>query len=205
MFRTKLKEMAKEQIKGNLPMLFIISLVNYAIVVSLNLFGYGGLIYESMDYGPSVGILFDLGSFIITPPLTLSICIIYLSLINSQKPDFMDIFIGFKSFGKAVLLNFLIFLFTILWTLLFIIPGIIKGISYSQAFYIMAENPEMTPLEAINESKRIMDGYKLEYFVLGLSFILWILLAVATCGIAFVYVAPYMSATYANFYKAVSK
>ena len=95
-------------------------------------------------------------------------------------------------------------LFTFLWSLLFIIPGIIKGYSYSMVPYIMAEFPQMDSMEAINYSRKMMDGEKLNKFFLDLSFIGWIILTVFTCGILGVfYVFPYTAATDAEFYSTV--
>ena len=100
----------------------------------------------------------------------------------------------------CIVLNLLIIIFTFLWSLLFVIPGIIKGISYSQSYFILAENPDMTASEALNESKRIMDGHKWEYFVLQLSFLGWTILASFTFGILFIWLVPYMECTLVNYY-----
>ena len=97
----------------------------------------------------------------------------------------------------------LVAVFTLLWSLLLYIPGIIKAISYSMSFYILAENPEMSAREALNESKKIMHGHKMDYFVLALSFIPWILLVMITFGIAAIWVAPYMQLTITNFYHSI--
>jgi len=73
------------------------------------------------------------------------------------------------------------------------------------SFYILAENPHMKAREALNESKKIMHGHKWEFFVLNLSFILWILLCMVTMGIALIYVLPYMEATFVNFYNSIKR
>jgi uncharacterized membrane protein len=70
-------------------------------------------------------------------------------------------------------------------------------------FYVLAEHPEMSGKEAIDESKKIMDGHKWEYFVLSLSFILWYLLGSVTFGIAYIYIIPYISTTITNFYHEI--
>lgn len=102
-----------------------------------------------------------------------------------------------------IIFTFLANLFTSLWSLLFVVPGIIKACSYSQALYIIAEDPEIGALEAINRSKAMMDGHKMEYFVLGLSFIGWNLLACLTFGILYIWLIPYMQTTMANFYNSI--
>ena len=132
--------------------------------------------------------------------MTLGYIYIYLDICAGGEVDINRLFAGFQRLGQALCLFLLVSIFTFLWSLLFLIPGIIKGISYSQAFYILAEHPEMTASEALNESKRIMDGHKWEYFVLGLSFLGWALLATCTCGILYIWLAPYMNATYVNYY-----
>ncbi len=114
-----------------------------------------------------------------------------------------DIFDGFRSghYGNIVLTMFLKDLYVTLWTLLFIIPGIIKELEYMMVPYIIAENPGMDQKEAFAISKRMMDGEKMDAFVLQLSFIGWYLLAAITCGLAGIfYVNPYMEATMAELY-----
>lgn len=113
------------------------------------------------------------------------------------------IFDGFKNFGNVFILNLLISIYTFLWTLLFIIPGIVKGLSYSMANFIMAENPDIKPSDAIKESQKLMDGNKLDYFVLGLSFIGWHILDIFTLGILSIWLQPYIYTTKAAFYEAV--
>ena len=117
-----------------------------------------------------------------------------------KKPEAKDAFTGFDDFWTAFKTTFLVGLYTFLWSLLFVIPGIIKAFSYSQAMYIVAENKGIGAREAISQSKAMMDGHKAELFVLGLSFIGWFLLVGITFGIAAIWVVPYMQTTLVNFY-----
>ena len=95
-------------------------------------------------------------------------------------------------------------LFTVLWTLLFIIPGIVKSYEYQMIPYLLADNPQMTKEQAFEESKRMMQGQKWKAFVLDLSFIGWIILSALTLGILGIfYVQPYMDATHAALYEAL--
>ena len=113
------------------------------------------------------------------------------------------IFDGFRSghYGNIVLTMFLVDLYTMLWTMLFIVPGIIKSFEYMMVPYILSENPGMNQREAFAISKRMMDGEKMNAFVLELSFIGWYLLAGITCGLAGIfYVQPYYEATIAELY-----
>lgn len=143
-------------------------------------------------------------SFLFVPAFNLGIYSLYLGLIKGEKPTINKFLNKITSFGKALWLQILIDVFTFLWTMLLIIPGIVKYLSYSMAFYILAENPQMTAREALNESKRLMDGHKMDYFILMLSFIWWYFLAGVTFGIAYIYVCPYVYATNANFYREIT-
>lgn len=114
-----------------------------------------------------------------------------------------DAFIGFNQFGRAFGCIFLMGLFTFLWSLLLVIPGIIKAFSYMLAPYIVLENPQMPITAAIDESRRLMDGNKWRAFLLGLSFIGWWLLGILTLGILYFWLVPYQSITMGAFYRAV--
>ena len=95
-------------------------------------------------------------------------------------------------------------LFTVLWTLLFIIPGIVKSYEYQMIPYLLADNPQMTKEQAFEESKRMMQGQKWKAFVLDLSFIGWFILSGLTLGIlAIFYVSPSVNATHAALYEAL--
>lgn len=101
-----------------------------------------------------------------------------------------------KIFGLSLWMG----LFIMLWSCLCYIPGIIAMLRYSQAFYILAEDPNKGIRQCVNESKELMSGHLWEYFVLQLSFILWYLLTGVTCGIASLYVTPYTEITNAGYY-----
>ena len=194
MNRAELKANAKAQIKGKIGILFVISLIIGAITAVAN--WILGMI-------PFVGSLAS--TIILTPAFALSTIRVYLSVVNDVKPDAGDAFSGFNDFWSAFKVNFLVGLFTLLWSLLFVIPGIIKSFSYSMSMYILAENKGKPALECINESKAMTEGHKMELFVLGLSFIGWSLLCMITLGIAGIWVGPYMQATYANAYNSLKK
>lgn len=141
-------------------------------------------------------------AFFVTAPLSLSEIMIFLSIANGGgAPKVEDTFKGFKKYWKSVGLYMLVSLFTTLWTFLFMIPGFIKAYAYSMAPYILAESPSVKPLEAITESRKMMNGHKWELFVLDLSFIGWMFLSLVTFGIAGIWYYPYYNATRANFYK----
>ena len=107
-----------------------------------------------------------------------------LKLVDNKDVALSDLFSQFHRLGDGFCMNFLMGLYTLLWTLLFIIPGLIKTYSYAMTPYILAENPGMTATDAITESRRIMDGNKWRLFCLGFSFIGWGLLCAAPTLIA---------------------
>ena len=97
----------------------------------------------------------------------------------------------------------MISVFVLLWCILLIIPGIIAAYRYSQAIFIMVEDPNKGIMQCIRESKEMMAGHKMEYFILELSFFFWMLLGGVTCGLAYIYVYPYMAVTFANYYNSL--
>lgn len=125
---------------------------------------------------------------------------------NSRGPaELNELGAGFRGdWGNVVLVMFLKNLFLALWTLLFIIPGIVKAYAYRMVPYILKEHPELSGTQAITLSRRMMKGHKGDAFVLDLSFIGWILLSALTFGILHLfYVGPYIQATDAELYKVV--
>jgi len=117
--------------------------------------------------------------------------------VNSVK----DLFSQFDRFSQGFLQAFLRGLYTFLWALLFVIPGIVKSFGYAMTPFLMAEDPNLTAKEAIKLSQERMMGHKGELLCLGLSFIGWSLLAALTGGIGNIFLNPYMNAAYAAFYR----
>ena len=122
---------------------------------------------------------------------------------KTESPSVGTVLDGFKSgqYVNIVLTMFLKNLFTTLWTLLLVVPGIVKHYEYLMIPYILAENPGMDRKEAFKISKRMMDGQKMDTFILDLSFIGWAFLSAITCGIVGIFYAnPYREATFAELY-----
>lgn len=130
----------------------------------------------------------------------------YLELVKSKQGKIGTFFGGmFKKFFKRWGASLLISLYTFLWTMLFMIPGIVKSYAYAMTPYIMMEKPEMGINDAITKSRMMMKGHKWQLFCLDLSFIGWMLLSIVTLGIAFFYVWPYYSTARAQFYKELKR
>ena len=100
-----------------------------------------------------------------------------------------------------LILGLLVTIFTALWSLLFVIPGIVKSYAYSMAYYIKIDHPEYTATQAIDESRKLMNGNKMRLFLLDLSFIGWLIVGALCFGIGSLWVSAYMDATHAEFYR----
>lgn len=210
MTRAELKSAAKEQIKGNIGKYFLcylIVMIGYFLLVNLPIQAVTKKMTRDILLGRSVSFLpfifIIIFGFIIAAPIQLSFVKLELGMTKNENIKVSGLIEGYKRTGACIALTLLIQIFVMLWSLLLLIPGIIKSLSYSMAFYVLADNPQMSAMEALNESKEIMKGHKWEFFVLNLSFILWILLGAITFGLAFIYVMPYMRATTANFYNSI--
>ena len=134
---------------------------------------YAGM-YNNM---PNYSFLSSVYTILVVGPLTLGLTMFFLALFRRHTVKPVDTFLGFERFGKAVGLLLFQSLFIFLWTLLFIVPGIIASIRYSQAFFILADDPTKGIRQCVNESKAMMKGNKAKYFCLSLSFIGWIILS----------------------------
>ncbi len=141
--------------------------------------------------------------FVLAGPLLVGQSYYLLDIIeNDAKGDRLEwLFEGFKkSFLNSFLAWLLSSIFVFLWSLLLIIPGIIKSLAYSMAPYIIAEEPDIDALAAIQKSQDMMRGNKMRLFSLYLSFIGWFILSILTFGIGFIFLLPYVQMSVANFY-----
>lgn len=192
----QLKSRAKEQIRGKWgvaigTVLFanIILEVDFAYRVTSEL-GAEGLSYS-----------INLIALLLGGVISVGLCRFLLNMATgSEEARFDNLFSGFNIYLKTLGLNILITLAVVAGTLLFIIPGIIVSLMFSQAFYILSEDPSKSITQCISESVNLMTGHKWELFYLELTFIGWWLLAVITLGIAALWVSPYQKLTEANFY-----
>ena len=130
--------------------------------------------------------------------------ITFLKLVRERNIVFETMFSGFKDYGRVVATIFLRNLFIFLWSLLLIIPGIIKAYAYSMTEYLIADNPDLDALGAITKSKEMMRGWKGKLFLLDLSLIGWWFLCLFTCGIGFLWLGAYFKTNRANFYQELS-
>ena len=148
--------------------------------------------------------IFGLGILVVLGPLALGLSMISLSVIGGKQVKFEQLFNGIKNnYFKSFMLGIKVYLPIFLWSLLFIVPGIIKACEYSMSFFILAENPDLSDGEARARSSEIMKDNKWRLFCLYCSFAGWILLGLITGGIMFIFVSPYMKTAKAEFYRSL--
>ncbi len=151
-----------------------------------------------------LGVL-NIASIVLAGPLTYGITRICVNLVKGKKDvEIEELFCGFKeNFAESLLLSLMSGIFVFLWSLLFLVPGIIKSYSYAMAPYILQDDHTKDWKTCLEESKQMMDGNKAQLFCLDLSFIGWALLGMLCCGIGVLFVYPYMITARANFYMAL--
>ncbi|BEP28879.1 DUF975 family protein [Helicovermis profundi] len=184
-----LRAKSREDLKGNWGKAVLTYLVYMVILVPIALI-------------PLVG---NFVMLFLEPPLILGMIIFYLNIVRKNDPEIKNVFLGFSYYGKSLGVFLLVILYTFLWSILLIIPGIIKAYSYSMTFYIVADNPEVGFNEAIRLSSKMMNGSKFKLFTLQLSFIGWGLLSLLTLGIGSIWVSVYQMTAMANFYEDLKR
>lgn len=222
--RAAIKADAKQDIRQTKPNIIVFTLVFALIVWVLNflvgkLSGYTELIsnvtnatmlgddrlaqayfmnYEMPGLVPSV-IILAIG--LMETIMNVGYSLFCVNVVRRRAASYGNLMDPFAMFFKVIWLNILMGIFIYLWTLLLVIPGIIAAYRYRMAVYIMLDNPDMSALDCIRESKRLTNGHKMELFVLDLSFIGWSILSMVP--LVTIWVAPYIELTNVRFYVAL--
>lgn len=201
---SKLKAKARNDLKGKyeetiimLLVYFAISRVSNYVLANLNeLIGISKVSALMVEYVLSLALsgIFGYG-----------ITSYYLKISRGEEVTFKELFSKTNLALPYIFLSVVTGIFIFLWSLLFIIPGIIASISYSLVHFIKLDNPELNEFEVIRRSKEMMKGHKMAYLILCLSFIGWEILGVFTFGILYVWLIPYMNVTMANFYNQLKQ
>lgn len=158
----------------------------------------------SIEFG--IGSEYSLLATLITLPLSYGILVLFLDFARGENIENSKLFDGYKyGFQRIFTTGLLQLIYTVLWYLLLIIPGIIKSYSYSMTYYILKDNPELKNNAAIEKSMQMMDGHKMDLFLLHLSFIGWAILCLLTMGIGFIFLIPYIYTAQAHFYEDLKK
>jgi|TARA_B110000305_G_C19250439_1_gene544480 uncharacterized membrane protein len=187
----ELMKMARQSLEGRWWQFIKATLVYYIVLIPIQLISL------------SLPITSNVISLLVGAPLALGFIIFSLNFTRKKEAKIVDLFQGFNNY-KTVLLTYLLVLANvILRMLLLIVPGIIAAFSYSMVFYILADNPDISPTNALKKSKEMMMGYKWKIFFLGLSFLGWALLAILTLGIGLLWLMPYIQVSTINFYEDI--
>lgn len=157
------------------------------------------------DPSPTVGYSSSIITLLLIP-FTIAASGYYLNHIRGFNPEWKSLYKeGIDNYGSYLVTGVLVNAFTVLWSLLFVVPGIIKALAYSQAKYVIHDNPRLKGKEAIEISKRMTNGFKGDLFSMYLSFIGWYILVGLTGGILSIYVTPYVETTSAMYYENLKR
>ena len=154
-----------------------------------------GAVSGAASYIPVVG------SILVALPMMYGYAIVMLSVMRGGEMNIGGLFDGFNDFGRIVGTKLLQAIYTFLWMLLLVIPGIIKSYSYAMTDFILKDEPLLANNAAIEKSMAMMDGNKMKLFLLDLSFIGWAILCLFTFGIGFLFLQPYVQSAHAAFYE----
>ncbi|OIK15786.1 hypothetical protein BIV60_08460 [Bacillus sp. MUM 116] len=208
---SEIKRQAKLSLKGKwglgVLLTFIVFLLNLLLPTVIEMIMSGGPAeWINQENTPAGANIVSTIISIALIPFTIGVYWFYLAIVRGNNPEISYAFsiykngkTSFKMIGVSILQGIFVFL----WSLLLLIPGIIKSIAYSQTYFLLRDHPEYSVLEAITESRRRMNGYKWKYFLLGLSFIGWGILCLFTLGIGFLWLVPYVSTALAAFYNEI--
>lgn len=203
MTRPEIKLWAKQKIKGEWPNILVASIIT-GIITGLSI-PYGHQ-YIPTDYGTfSINNTIPIGFLFYFVQVGLVYYMV--KFINGNKPSFNDLFKFKNDFARDLGTGILMIIFIALYTLLLIIPGIIKGFAYALVPYLLGDEKynKLSPMEILKKSEEMMKGHKTDYLVLGLSFIGWYILACFTCGILLIWLIPYTQTAFTKFLYDVKK
>jgi len=169
------KELALKSLKGNYLNAIVTILIYGAIISALSVVTGG------------------IGTFLLSSLLLIAFYNVYIEGYKKNKYEINNMFKGLeKGISNRICLSVLKNLYIFLWTLLFIIPGIVKSYSYFLTEFISREDPSKTASECVDESRKLMNGHKMDLFLFQLSFIGWMILGLFTLGILYIWLIPYM-------------
>ena len=204
---SELRAQASERLKGQWGTFVLMTFLLFVIQVLLQIPGIVGDLFKVLS-PEDVLVSLSLSNIsnilsLLALPLSWGLTVSLLRNHREERVDEGNLFDGFRKgrYIRVFCALFLVNLFTILWALLLIIPGIIKAFSYALTPYIIMDEPELTARQAIARSCEIMQGRRWKLFCLYLSFIGWGILCLLTFGIGFLWLAPYMNASIAAFYE----
>ena len=140
-------------------------------------------------------------SLLLAGPLNLGLCMYFLKISNSESPGIENIINGFQPLLQVLLLYFVSSLLIVLGLLLFILPGIVLSMGFSMSYYIMAEQQDITFVEALQKSWDLTQDHKMDLFLLNIRFIPWYVLGLLCLVVGVFVVIPWHQTTLALVYK----
>ena len=183
---SEIRRDAQTHMQGNWTNLVVISLV-FCLIAALTAYSFPLVLF-------------------VYCPLALGFVITMMHFVRGTKSvSVEDLFSAFnaKFYWKSMGLGILVYVYTFLWSLLLLVPGVIKGCSYFLAPYILADNPDITAEEAICRSMRLMEGHKMQLFLMSLGYFFIVLLSSVLLFIPMIWIAPYYTVAYVKFYEEV--
>ena len=200
MDRVAIKKEARELTKTNKwnvwkPVLAV-ALISSIVAALISIVGG-----EESVAGGIISVIFSLAIV----PVSVGVFAYNLKLVRGEEFSLNDLKAYYPFYLKIFCIGILTTLFVFLWSLLFIIPGIIAGLSYAMTSFVFIDNTDLSAIETIKKSKELMNGYKMDYFVFQLSFIGWNILAMCTLGILYIWLFPYMTIAETMYYDKLIK
>jgi uncharacterized membrane protein len=207
-----IKGEAKITLKGRWGGAILLSVITFGICSIIPwlveiLFSGGFAAWSSQQNPPLRAQVVSLIFTVALYPILFGYYSTFLDMKRGKMVEVKNLFSAFDAsiYFKIIGVYLLTAIYTMLWSLLFLIPGIIKSMAYSQVYFVLKDNPELSPNQAIKQSRQIMNGNKGKYFVLLLSFIGWGFLGVISLFVGFLWIVPYYTATLASFYESLVK
>ncbi len=203
--KSKARQLLANQWGKSVFLVVIFFAIQIFLVNGIKIALYGGFeAWQDPYSNSSEAELFGFIMNILLTPMSLAFVWFFLELSRGKDAKISSLFSIYTEparCGKIIITCILEGIYVFLWSLLLIIPGIIKALSYSQTYYILKDHPELSPNEVITASKTRMQGKKGKYFLLNLSFIGWSFLCILTLGLGFLWLVPYISTSLAVFYE----
>ena len=200
MNRIELKNRAKESLKGKYGEAIKLLLITFAISFAT------GFVIGFLNLDEDIAeLISSIVSLAVAGLLGFGTVSFFLKISRNETVTYKELFSKINMCFSYLAISLLVGLFTALWSLLLIIPGIIAAINYSLVYFVKLDNPELGALEVLRKSKEMINGHKWDFFVLILSFLGWAILGIFTLGILYLWLVPYIQVTYANFYNSLKE
>lgn len=199
-----LKENAKKKLSGNWPKAAIVTFIIWLLTDAFTQEAFIKIGSSGSTTVNSTSGLFNIIGLIVAGPLAIGAVYFYMKLESGEEPNISIVFDGFQDFKRGLIFHLVSSIFIILWTLLLVVPGIVAAIRYSMGYYLMVENPDMEPMEALRQSSELMKGHKMEFFMFVISFLGWLILSALTLGLGFLLLVPYYQMSKLNFYRKIT-